>query len=404
MYKVGIVGAGVGGSYLAYLLSKAGLDTVVFDFRAPHEKLCGGGVTYKAIAKFPVLNELPCPRKEVWKSIIVSPKERELTIDFEKPLTIFNRRDLDCSLLKMAQEHGAQFRKERVRSFSAEGDRWRILTEKGAYRTEILVGADGALSGTRKTLGLPPKKEDYFLALECFLDIQRDFITFKFFPDSEGYLWAFPRTKVLGVGIVCRHCDTKDHHDVKAKLLHYIERNYPVQAEGISLRGAYIPFFSAKDIQGPGICSKNWALIGDAASFVDPISGEGISYALFSADILAKCIIENRLSSYQGLCMEHFGENLLEASQDFEYFYRTEFIETMIALAERSKPLQSILSEMVAGDINYLTWKTRFRKSFLRLLGDFIFNFEAATRKEVITNLVRWYSQRPTSHPRHNIS
>jgi flavin-dependent dehydrogenase len=137
---------------------------------------------------------------------------------------------------------------------------------------------------------------------------------------------------------------------------------------------------------------------------VDPISGEGICYALYSADILAKCIIENNLSSYQGLCMEHFGENLLEASQDFEYFYRAEFIETMIALAERSKPLQRILSEMIAGDINYLTWKTRFRKSFLRVLGDFIFNFEAATRKEVVTNLIRWYTHRPTSHPRHKIS
>ena len=137
---------------------------------------------------------------------------------------------------------------------------------------------------------------------------------------------------------------------MKARLLRYIEHIYPGQAERISLRGAYIPLFSENDIRGSSICSKNWALIGDAASFVDPISGEGICYALYSADILAKCLRENNLPSYQGLCMEHFGENLLEASQDFDYFYRAEFIETMIALAERSKPLQSILSELVAGD------------------------------------------------------
>jgi len=52
MYKVGIIGAGVGGSYLSYLLSKKGVDNIILDFRVPHEKLCGGGISYKAIAKF----------------------------------------------------------------------------------------------------------------------------------------------------------------------------------------------------------------------------------------------------------------------------------------------------------------------------------------------------------------
>ena len=55
MYKVAIVGAGVGGSYLSYCLARNGVDTIIFDFRAPQEKLCAGGITYKATAKFPVL-------------------------------------------------------------------------------------------------------------------------------------------------------------------------------------------------------------------------------------------------------------------------------------------------------------------------------------------------------------
>ena len=152
VYKVAIVGAGIGGSYLSYRLAKQGLETVTFDFRVPHEKLCGGGITHKAMERFSVLSDLPCPRKEVWKTIIISPNNRAAAIDLTRPLTMFNRRDLDYSLLLKAQETGAVFKRERVGSFAQEGHHWRIHTEKGEYRAEKLVGADGTLSGTRRRL------------------------------------------------------------------------------------------------------------------------------------------------------------------------------------------------------------------------------------------------------------
>jgi flavin-dependent dehydrogenase len=404
MYKVGIIGAGVGGSYLSYLLSKEGLENIVFDFRVPHEKLCGGGVTYKTMARFPILNELPCPRKMTWKSTIISPKDRMVNIDFEKPLTIFNRRDLDYSLLKKAVELGAHFRKEKVHTFSLEGDHWRISTREGEYRVEILVGADGALSRARRKLKVPPVMRDYHFALECFLDVQKDFFTVKFFPDLEGYVWAFPRVDDLGVGIISKDCGRKNLGDMKKRLFCFIERYYPGHAKRIFLQGAYIPVFSAKDIRGIRICSKNWALIGDAASFVDPISAEGIYYAIYSAEILAECIRANELHLYQELCMKHFGKKLVKASQAFGYFYQAEFIETIIALAEKSKPVQKILSDMVVGKIDYPSWKRRFRRDFLKILVDFIFHFDLAAKEEMIINLVRLFPNYFMPYPKHKIS
>jgi geranylgeranyl reductase family protein len=405
MYKVGIVGAGVGGSYLSYLLSKMGLNNIILDFRAPHEKLCGGGVSYKTIAKFPILDELPCPRKKAWNATIISPKDRMVTLDLENPLTIFNRRDLDYSLLKKAVEFGAHFRKEKVQSFALEGGCWRIFTEKGDYRAEILVGADGALSRTRRKLGIPSAmKRGYFLAIECLLDVQRDFITFKYFPDLQGCLWAFPRVDSLAVGIASRDCTLKKYRDIKRKLFHFIDRYYPGQTEKVSLRGAYIPLFSAKGIQYQSICSNDWALIGDAATFVDPISGEGIYYAIYSAGILAECIIENKLPMYQKLCERYFCENLLKASQGFEYFYQTEFIETMVALAGKSQAIRQILSEMIIGNISYLSWKRRFRKNFFKILADFILNSDITIKQEVIANLVKLSPDYFRPYSRHKIS
>jgi len=393
MYKVGIIGAGIGGSYLSYRLSKEGVDTIVFDFRAPHEKICGGGVSYKTIERFPIISELSIPRKEVWKSTFISPKDRMVNIDFEKPLTIFNRKDLDYSLLKKARESGAHFRKEKVHAFTLEGDHWRISTENSDYKTEILVGADGALSRTRRKMKVSSMKGDYCFALECFLDVQKDIVTYKFFPDLEGYLWVFPSVDRLVVGIGSKDSKRKNYKDIKKKLLDFIERYYAGMTKTISIKGAYIPFFSANNLQDVPICSKNWALIGDAASFVEPISGEGIYYAIYSAEILAGCILENRLSFYQQLCMKHFGQNLFKASQTFEYFYQTELIETMLVLAGKSKPMRKMLSEMISGSLNYLRWRSGFRKDFFKILNDFIFNTDITIKQEVITNLVKLCSK-----------
>ena len=44
-YNGGIIGAGVGGLYFFSVLSKQGVDAIIFDFRVPHEKLCGRGIT-----------------------------------------------------------------------------------------------------------------------------------------------------------------------------------------------------------------------------------------------------------------------------------------------------------------------------------------------------------------------
>jgi geranylgeranyl reductase family protein len=370
MYKVGIVGAGIGGSYLAYLLSKRGIDTVIFDPRAPHEKLCGGGVTPKAMTLFPLLKELPCPRNEVRHIRIVSPNSRAAALDLEKPLTIFNRMDLDSSLLNMATNLGAHFREESVHGFIREEKFWRIFTDRGEYEAEILVGADGAISRTGRMLaGILPGKHDCFVALECFLDTTGDIATFAFFSDFKGYIWEFPRVDRTGVGIMCRYEKAQDISMLKDMISHYIDIHFVSHQKRFSFRGAVIPVFPSYNFHNKRICSDNWALIGDAASFVDPISGEGIYYALYSADILASCITEGKLSEYQRICKERIGGVLLEASRSYQYLYRNEFIGTMVAFAEKSKNIRGTISNMITGDIKYVSYQWRFAKRVISLLS-----------------------------------
>lgn len=389
MHKVGIIGAGIGGSYLAYRLSQEGVDTIVFDFRVPHEKLCGGGITYKTIERFPLINELPIPRREIWKSVLISPQETEVVIDLENPLTIVNRRDLDYALIKKAVGYGAHLKKERVQSFAHEGNSWRIFTTAGDYKADILVGADGALSRTRRKLNVLPMKEDYFFALECFLRETTDFVIFKFFPDSNGYLWVFPRVDAVAVGIVSDHNRKPNIKDMEERLLHFLETHYPGQTTRISVHGAYIPFFCPHDRKNITIGGHNWALIGDAANFVDPISGEGMYYAIYSAEILAQCILDNEVVHYRTLCMRYFGENLAKAFQGYHYFYQAEFIESMIQMAKESPAVRQIISHMMSGTLDYVNWKERFRKEFHTIISDFVFKANRTNKREVIANLMR---------------
>jgi len=156
---------------------------------------------------------------------------------------------------------------------------------------------------------------------------------------------------------------------LKGMLRDYIEAHFPGRLKGISFRGALIPLFSAEKLRSQRICSENWALIGDAASFVDPISGEGIYYALYSADILAFCIAENALPLYQHLCMERIGRVLVEASRSYPYLYRDEFIGTMVSLVDKNRTIRGIISEMMAGDINYVSYAWKFSRHVLGLLS-----------------------------------
>jgi len=61
---------------------------------------------------------------------------------------------------------------------------------------------------------------------------------------------------------------------------------------------------------GPG-----WALLGDAAGHVHPITGEGIAYALWSAELLAQAFAEGDPQAYEELWRVGYGQELANASQ-----------------------------------------------------------------------------------------
>jgi hypothetical protein len=120
------------------------------------------------------------------------------------------------------------------------------------------------------------------------------------------------------------------------------------------------------------VCGENWALLGDAAGFADPVTGEGIYYALRSAELFAGAFARGDVQSYETSWRKDFGAELRRAAQMRRRFYGNfwgaPFTERMIEFAKGHRGVKRVLGELVAGDQGYVDLKKKLVKSALRPL------------------------------------
>jgi len=148
---------------------------------------------------------------------------------------------------------------------------------------------------------------------------------------------------------------------------------------GLSLGGSQfyahiIPALTPKALRAP-FAGDGWALIGDAAGFVDPITGEGIYYSLRSAELLSKALLQNSPEKYSELVREEFLPELERAARITDRFYSGEWmagsvIERMIQLTARSPRFREIMRDLFAGTQEYSNLRDRLRGSLPRIAAE----------------------------------
>ncbi len=396
--EIAIIGAGPAGAHLASRLAAEGRDVVLFDPKGAWEKPCGGGVPTRAIREFAfILESSNYPRKLVRQITMISPLERRVTLTLDRPFAVYSRQVLNSLVLDRAIEAGAAFVREAVSDFSREPDGWTISTEGGNHwRVRFLVGADGAASFTRRRLiGIFPKRDlalafGYNIATEEIdaatgsngnngahrIGPSMDEVVVRFPRDFTGYLWAFPRPGVMNFGVASK-LGERTSDELRTLLTDFVSGYYggrmPDRAR-VSFFGAKIPtldLVSWKDLQASG---DGWALIGDAAGFADPITGEGIYYAFKSADLYADALRDARGSSgspspyqqaaasYETKWRDAFGRDLEHASYRLPHFYHGQFFgriftDAMIMLARHHRGVRTILGRALVGEQSYVTLK-----------------------------------------------
>jgi flavin-dependent dehydrogenase len=352
---------------LAYRLARDGARVTIFDASHPREKPCGGGVTEKALALLPAEPaDDPLPARRVSACRFESGTGEAVELSLERPVAVAARRDLDAWLLRRAKTAGAVHVAERIVEVDDSG---RVRSATGREeRFDTVVGADGAGSLVRRTfIGAVPKRR-LMIAAGWFAPGTSPMLV-RFTPGIAGYLWLFPRPDHVGVGI-CAPLASVPTRELLARLEREAARSFPALLNDDGASYAHtIPSPSADPASIREIAGDRWALVGDAAALSDPITGEGIYYALRSAAVLADALRDDGSPSrYPSRALEDFGDELLAAAAIHERFYAPGFVRRMIEYAARSHAVRDVLADLVLGSQGYVGLKRRLLRAAPRFL------------------------------------
>jgi len=365
--KVGIVGAGPAGSYLAYMLAGLGAKVLLYDGRGAWEKPCGGGVPPKVHQMFPEIRVMDAPRREVSVGVFVSPEGREVRLESRNPLWVVARKDFNGYLLDLARgEKGVTFRKRRVARVRRLRTRWMISGKDFEDRVDRIVGADGANSLVRRAVAEAIPREMIAGTMGYFVERKDEREAVSRFLDAPGYIWAFPRTDHICVG----GGTCQKGYPIRQRVDAFVAERFAGR-KVLGRWAAPIPFIRDPSFFDRPVSGDGWFLVGDAAGHVDPITGEGILYAMWGAKLLAKALAHDGDAPYEELWRDAYGGELLRAVRMSGSFYAPGAMEWVFRVAMRSRTLREFLMDIMTDQPSYLAAAWNFRRRIPRILLEF---------------------------------
>lgn len=358
-----VVGAGPAGCWAARTLALLGARVTLVDGSHPREKPCGGGVTGRALALVgDAFDRGALPRSNIRAARFVDSSRR---ISTHVPLAdgdlmVASRTDFDGALFAAAAAAGARIVRARVTDVARDASGFTVTTDTGAIRARTLVGADGANSLVRRRLARPFDRADLSIATGYFVrGVTSDEVVIELLADPPGYIWSFPRPTHLAVGICAQADAGVPVASLRATALDWIRAR---QLDGGAL-DAYswpIPSLSAASFASLTTSGPGWYLAGDAAGLVDPITREGIYFALLSGEWAAQAIASSGAlpeRQYHQRVQEEIGAELVRAARYKAGFFRPEFTRLLAEALAQSAGVRAIMAGLVAGTQPYATLK-----------------------------------------------
>jgi geranylgeranyl reductase family protein len=313
-FDAAVVGAGPAGSAAAYFLVHAGLRVALLDKADfPRDKTCGDGLTPRALSVLEGMGILPEVEQQAFRcSGVTIRNSDEVTyrLGLSRPgyplqhILVLQRITLDEILRAHAVRAGAVFIPHaRVENVDEGNDR--VTISIGGGRTvdcKMTVIATGAQTGLLRNLGLLKQPPRPILAARAYFDhvegMDDSIVLFFDGVRRPGYGWVFP-TSTQGANIGCgaflespisqashlrRLIETHPH---LRRILKDARQVGPIK--GHPLRTDFHPSLSGKG---------RVLVVGEALGLVNPITGEGIDYALESAELAAEAIAESTARSF----------------------------------------------------------------------------------------------------------
>lgn len=377
MKHIAIVGGGPAGALCAEKLSDAGFNVSLFDEHLAWEKPCGGGLTHKAIEKYPFLLDGPAAKKQVHAAELISSRGHRARFQMSRPLVIYSRAVLNGLLLGRAEAAGCKMHHARVTRVDTSGPQISLTAAGIEHSADFVVLAAGArnqlLPGTT-----PLRPRDLEVTLGYFIPAKEEMIKIKFLDRMSGYLWSFPRTDHLSVGICAKMAQYTTQR--LRNLLDTFIREEKIPVAGAQFYSHVLPSPELGTLRHRKIAGGNWALAGDAAACVDPITGEGLFYALRSGDLLAQSLIAAQPENYPARLRAEFISDLEIATRLVRRVFGGTFLggavtTRMVQFARRSATFRELLRDLFSGAQDYRSLRKRLWKQFGVTLAEFVHDF-----------------------------
>ena len=392
-YDVIVIGAGPAGSTAAKFITEEGFKVLLIDrAKFPRTKLCGGALTRRIVERFPYISDnlQNFINSEIHGGKIYSPSLKYFAeIESEEPLGYMVLREkFDYELVKLAVKAGAEFWDEyHISDVIFNKNEVKIRSQSDVEVTcKIIIGADGVRSIIAKKSGLNPSWKPDQLGV-CILrefdvdeNIAKHLQEIKHavhihigFEDLYGYAWAFLKKDKVNIGLGCLLSEKR--HDLKQIYQQYID---------LLKKEKIIPDLKIEDLKGALIPLKvplkktfgdNVILIGDAAGFVNPLSGEGLYFAMSSGENAAKICIDllkkgrpftnKNLSRFQKLWMKDFGKEL-KTTFSLRKYTRI-WLEGIIKYAYLDKKWRNLIINAMLGFSKISKWSLAKRYFWCRI-------------------------------------
>jgi len=391
------VGAGPAGARAAWVLARHGARVTIFDASHPREKPCGGGVTGRALALVSdAIDATSCARTPIHTARFVrlrasgasagqvrvgasgasagqAPDRTGLTsresatVDLDRgALVVASRAEFDAALLHAAQQAGATLESARVTDLRIDADGVTLETRHGHRRADVVIGADGANSLVRRRVAQPFRRDQLSIATGFFAHgVTSTEIVIALVADPPGYIWSFPRPGHLAIGICAEATVGHSSEALRARTAEWIRATGIAPGARLEPYAWPIPSLAVRDAHELTVAGSRWLLAGDAAGLVDPITREGIYFALASGQWAAESLLRDGFASaYSSRVAEEAGHELGRAARFKAGFFRPAFINVLMLALQQSAGVRAVMADLIAGRQGYADLKWRLLKTF----------------------------------------